>query len=235
MSETYQFKLPLLQAAQAQKHVTVNEALARLDALAQMRVQSRSAGIPTGPLDGHTYIVPLGVTGAWAGQDHKIAMFLNGGWEFATALEGWKAWVIDEMAEVRFASGAWDYTAVTGDLVFGSSVMDTIQFDHTITAGATNYTSVVIPADTVVFGVSGRIIQAISGAAETKIGVDGSTGRYGGNYNSALNTPILGLSSKPQAYFSDTPLRLESEGGDYIDGIIRLCIHTLALTPPAAL
>ncbi len=49
MSETYQFKLALLEAAQAQKHVTVNEAFARLDALAQLRVQSRSADVPASP------------------------------------------------------------------------------------------------------------------------------------------------------------------------------------------
>ena len=36
MVETYQFKLPLVQAAQAQKHVSVNEALARLDAAVQL-------------------------------------------------------------------------------------------------------------------------------------------------------------------------------------------------------
>ena len=38
MSETSQLKLPLLQTAQAQKHVTVNEALALLDQLVQMSV-----------------------------------------------------------------------------------------------------------------------------------------------------------------------------------------------------
>ena len=34
MSDTQRFAMPLLDAAQAQKHVTVNEALARIDALA---------------------------------------------------------------------------------------------------------------------------------------------------------------------------------------------------------
>ena len=35
MTDTANLLLPLLQAAQAQKHVTVNEALLRLDALVQ--------------------------------------------------------------------------------------------------------------------------------------------------------------------------------------------------------
>ena len=46
MTDTSQLKLPLLQPAQAQKHVTVNEALVRLDGLAQLVMQSRSLTIP---------------------------------------------------------------------------------------------------------------------------------------------------------------------------------------------
>ena len=36
MAETAKLTLPLLEAAQAQKHVTVNEALVRLDAAAHL-------------------------------------------------------------------------------------------------------------------------------------------------------------------------------------------------------
>ena len=40
MVKTANLELPLVQAAQAQKHVTVNEALALLDAAAQLRLAS---------------------------------------------------------------------------------------------------------------------------------------------------------------------------------------------------
>ena len=145
MSETYQFKLPYLEAAQAQKHVTVNEALAKLDALAQLRVQSRSVDAAGSPLDGQSYVVPVGATGAWLGQDHKIALFLNGGWEFVTALDGWCAWVVDEAVALRFVMGAWDYVHVLDDPNKASTKMTVLEFDHAITAGATNATSAVIP------------------------------------------------------------------------------------------
>jgi len=46
MTETNQFQLPLVQASQAQKHVTVNEALARLDAAAQLRLESIVIAVP---------------------------------------------------------------------------------------------------------------------------------------------------------------------------------------------
>mgnify|MGYP001796473623 CR=1 FL=1 len=46
MSETLNMGLPLVQPSQAQKHVTVNEALVRLDALGQMVLASRALPSP---------------------------------------------------------------------------------------------------------------------------------------------------------------------------------------------
>ena len=62
--------LPYLAAAQAQKHVIVNEALMRLDGLVQTAVESRAvAAQPASPEDGAIYILPASPTGAaWTGQ-----------------------------------------------------------------------------------------------------------------------------------------------------------------------
>ena len=46
MTSTTLLGLPLVQAAQAQKHVTVNEALARLDGLVLLTLQSQSVATP---------------------------------------------------------------------------------------------------------------------------------------------------------------------------------------------
>ena len=46
MAETSQFSLPLLSSAQAQKHITVNEALAIVDAVAQLRFLSATIATP---------------------------------------------------------------------------------------------------------------------------------------------------------------------------------------------
>ncbi len=235
MSETYQFKLPLLEAAQAQKHVTVNEALAKLDAFAQLRVQSRSQAVPAVPVDGQSYIVPAGAGGAWVGQDTAIALFGNGGWIFAPAQDGWSAWVLDEGSDLRFDGVSWDYSALSVDENLGSIVVQTIEFDHIITPGASNQTSAFIPTDTVVYGVSGRVIQAISGPPAFRIGIETSQSRYGTALNTALNSSHIRATSKPQAYYEDTPLRIAQEGGlDFIDGAVRICIHLAIMTPPAA-
>lgn len=75
--------LPYIQPAQAQKHVTHNEALRKLDLLVQLAVSSRQAGTPPAlPAAGERHIVPAGATGAFAGQDHRVALWDEGGWSF---------------------------------------------------------------------------------------------------------------------------------------------------------
>ena len=60
--------LPYLLAAQAQKHVTLNEALRLLDGLVQLAVLDRHlTAPPASPADGDRHIVASGATGAWAG------------------------------------------------------------------------------------------------------------------------------------------------------------------------
>ena len=69
MTETTHLGLPYLAAAQAQKHVTHNEALSRLDAVVQLAVIDTTLTVPPGsPAEGDRYIVADGATGAWAGM-----------------------------------------------------------------------------------------------------------------------------------------------------------------------
>ena len=71
--------LPLLQASQAQKHVTHNEALMQLDLLVQLTVTDRTrTAPPPGPVEGQRHIIAAAPTGAWAGQAGKIALWLDG-------------------------------------------------------------------------------------------------------------------------------------------------------------
>jgi hypothetical protein len=113
MDLTPNLQLPYLIAAQAQKHVTHNEAIRMLDALLQIGVASRvTTAPPTTPADGVRFILPTGATGAWAGAAGRIAAFQDGAWAFFTPREGWIAWVADEHQAVAFSSGAW--TSLTG-------------------------------------------------------------------------------------------------------------------------
>ena len=104
---------PLLAAAQAQKHVTHNEARYQLDALLCARFIDRDLSAPpSSPADGDTYLVKSTGTGAWAGQDGKIAYCADGNWRFYAPFAGLVAYVSDEAAIIVYDAGSWvDYSA----------------------------------------------------------------------------------------------------------------------------
>lgn len=90
---TARLGLPLLQAAQAQKHITHNEALARLDQITQLVIEEAGGTTPpTSPTEGATYFVGIGASGDWSGHDATLAAFFSGGWEFITPQDGWRVW-----------------------------------------------------------------------------------------------------------------------------------------------
>ncbi|RJL05646.1 DUF2793 domain-containing protein, partial [Paracoccus aestuarii] len=95
-SETTRLQMSLLQPAQAQKHVTVNEALMRLDGMVNLVLESVSTATPPGTvLDGQCWGVPAEAQGAWAGQGGRIAIGSNGGWIFVPPRAGMRAFIAD--------------------------------------------------------------------------------------------------------------------------------------------
>lgn len=112
-SSTPRAQLPLIAAAQAQKHVTHNDALLQLDALLFARFLSRSVSTPPAtPADGDTYLVKATATGAWTGQNGQIAYANGGVWRFAAPFTGLTAYVVDETKLIVFNGTAWvDYAS----------------------------------------------------------------------------------------------------------------------------
>ncbi|MEM6536806.1 MAG: DUF2793 domain-containing protein, partial [Pseudomonadota bacterium] len=114
MTETPNLQLPYIAPAQAQKHVTHNEAIRALDALVQLSVIDQLQQTPpTSPVEGDRYIVAAGATGAWLASDKKVAAFQDGGWRFYTPETGWRAWV--EAAATLVAYDGSDWTSVSSD------------------------------------------------------------------------------------------------------------------------
>ena len=107
--------LPFLIPAQAQKHVTHNEALERLDLLVQLVVQGFDATTPPGtPAEGQIWALGGAPTGDWAGQGGRLAAFLGGGWLFIAPQTGWRAWGLAE-AQLRVWRGAdWQLLPMDG-------------------------------------------------------------------------------------------------------------------------
>lgn len=100
--------LPLLAAAQSQKHVTMNEALLMLDAVLHLlAVSATSPTPPASPLPGVRHIVPPAATGAWSGHAEKVAVWQDDAWLLLAAKPGWLAWITDEARHRVFDGTAW--------------------------------------------------------------------------------------------------------------------------------
>ena len=108
MDVTSNLELPFIMAAQAQKHVTHNEALRALDAVVQLMVLDKDLSAPPGsPADGARYIVAASPTGAWVGHAGHIAAYQDGAWAFHVPREGWLAWAADEDTLYVWTGSAW--------------------------------------------------------------------------------------------------------------------------------
>ncbi len=100
--------LPELIAAQAQKHVTVNEALRVLDALVQLAVLDRDlAAPPSLPAEGQRWLIAGSPSGAWSGHADEVAAWQDGDWEFYSPQPGWLAYVVDESLLLAWTGSAW--------------------------------------------------------------------------------------------------------------------------------
>lgn len=235
MSNTANLSLGLLQAAQAQKHVTVNEALTRLDGLVQITLQSLSVTLPPASVvDGVAYGVPTGAVNAWAGQDGRIAIGKNGGWDFALPKAGWRAFVVDEgMAALHDGQG-WQSGQLTMTAKGAGLALKVRQIDHVIGAGAQSTTAFVIPANSVVFGVTGRVTSAITGTLATwQLGNPGAVGRYGSGLGIAAGSFARGVLAQPTAFYAAAALQLDATGGVFASGTARLAVHYMELAIPA--
>lgn len=234
--------LPYVVAAQAQKHIPINESLARLDGLVQLAVESRSVSAqPASPVAGGVWILPAGSTGAaWTGQAAGTLMrFEAGAWEALVPAEGVLAWVKDENQVVAFDGAAWTPLSATfrsltaaASLGLANTRLEILEQEVTL-SGAATATSIVIPNRGIVLAVSTRTTVAVTGAASYNCGVSGEASKFGGSLGVAKNSSNVGVVG-PTAYYADTPVVLTAVGGNFVAGKVRVAIHLLRFDAPAA-
>jgi|GEM_PF-646209 len=113
MDMTPNLSLAFLLPNQAQKHVTLNDGLKRLDVLVQLSVVSAVADPPVSPAPGARYIVPEGtgaaawesaVPGAVAG---RLVSYADGAWTLITPRPGWLAWEEDGARLLVYGAEGW--------------------------------------------------------------------------------------------------------------------------------
>jgi hypothetical protein len=137
MDATGNLNLPFIVAAQAQKHVTHNEALRALDAIVQLSVLDKDLTAPPGsPAESDRYIVPASATGAWAGHDGNIAAWQDGAWAFYAPREGWLAWAADEDRLYAWTGTAWT-PLPAGQVAVSSGVYPPLSTERTTSSANT--------------------------------------------------------------------------------------------------
>ncbi len=181
--------LPYLMAAQAQKHVTHNEAIRALDALVQISVEDKDlTAPPPSPTNGQRYIVGPAATGAWSGQAGRLAAFQDGAWAFYVPREGWLAWVADENTLYAFDGTNWAPPPGAGgavDSVFGRTGV--------VVATAGDYTAGQV-TNTPAGGVAATTVQGAINELDTeKAPLDNPS------FTTAAQAPMLGANATPDA------------------------------------
>lgn len=234
--------LPYVVAAQAQKHIPINESLARLDGLVQLAVESRAVSAqPASPAGGGVWILPASATGAaWAGQPAGTLMrFEAGAWEALAPAEGVLAWVKDENQMVAFDGAAWTPLSATFRATTAAQTpnlantrLEVLEQEVSV-SGASTATSIAIPNRAIVLAVSTRTTVAVTGATSYNCGVSGDASKFGGSLGVAKNASNIGVIG-PTAFYSDTPVLLTAVGGSFVTGKVRVAIHVLRFDAPAA-
>ncbi|NTZ90365.1 DUF2793 domain-containing protein [Agrobacterium tumefaciens] len=105
--QTARLQLPYILPSQAQKHVTHNEALQRLDAIVQLTIKDVIAAPPGEPVEGDCFLLSADATGDWAGKGGKLAFRQDGAWLLITPQPGWTAWFAAEGKYRLLRDGVW--------------------------------------------------------------------------------------------------------------------------------
>lgn len=206
MTVSPKLALPYLEAAQSQKHVTVNESLRLLDAIVQLSVKSMTVTSPPGsPANGDAYIVPASATGAWAGWDGSIALYADTAWLEIEPGEGWIAWVQSTDGIVAWNGTAWGSPVSFADIPDSSfSLADNAdatkkaKFELSGISTGTTRTMTLPNADTALAGLA--VTQTFTGqqtlgAASNTIstGTSGGTTNIGTGATASGNTKVVNI------------------------------------------
>lgn len=234
MTDTAQLGLPLLQPAQAQKHVTVNEALARLDALTAMVLVSRSqTAPPSEAAEGEVWAVPADAAGAWSGRDGTLAIRANGGWAFLPPRRGWRVWIADESVEAHWNGFAWEHGVACMGVSGLVTKFDLFEVVVDLTPGSVFSFDTSLGTDTVVVGASGVVLETLTGSLTSwSVGAGFNATRHAGDIGLEVGASFA-RAYVPMLASAEPSIRISSNGGNFATGRVAIALHLLKIAAPA--
>lgn len=117
MSDTTdRLNLPYILPAQAQKHVTHNDAVRMLDAAVQLTFLATDMDTPpAAPNPGDCYALGPAPTGVWDGKAGRVAVFQDDEWAFLTPKAGWRAYTLASQSLLVFDGTGWVEVVSSGN------------------------------------------------------------------------------------------------------------------------
>jgi hypothetical protein len=119
-------QLPFLVTGQAQKELTHNEALLRVDALLHPVAEAHlntppvvNASTPAG----QCWLIGAAPTGEWAGKANQLAYWTGGSWRYSAPVEGMRLRIGASNLDFVFGLNTWTVPAAIGNPL-GGNVID---------------------------------------------------------------------------------------------------------------
>jgi hypothetical protein len=212
MANSTKLALPFLDAAQAQKHVTHNDALMALDALVMLSVKGLFTNTPPGsPADGDRYITGGSPTGAWAGQAGKVAARQDGTWRFYSPQVGWISFVESDGVYVLDQTFTWQ------KILSGSALQNLSLLGVNATADATN--KLAVASEALLFTHAGADMRAKFNKASAG---DTASLLYQTNWSGRAEAGLAGDDRYRVKVSSDGALWREALSIDPANGLVSL-------------
>ena len=226
MSQTGRLGLPYIVASQAQKEVTHNEGLNRLDAFVTPVVSEITDTPPSSPAVGNLVIVGASPADDFIGHENELAQYLTGGWIFYTPFK-WMDAVVESLdSRMTYDGSTW--------VPFGLIMKDTGEYlrvghkteDITVGSGASVDSTITIPDRSILLTVNVRVMTAVTGATSFDVGIAGETNKFGSSIGVVLDSTNIGVIG-PTAFYSDTAIRLTANGSNFSGGVVRTTMQYL--------
>ncbi|APG63233.1 hypothetical protein LPB140_11050 [Sphingorhabdus lutea] len=112
MTQTYNFRLPLLVQGQAQKEISHNEALLLIDILLNPVVEKKldNPALLIGeqaPIFGNCYLIGETPTGIWANYANYLAVYFENGWRYIAPKINLRIWSKHQNKMLRYDGNIW--------------------------------------------------------------------------------------------------------------------------------
>jgi hypothetical protein len=211
--------LPYLMPAQAQKHVTHNDALDRLDTVVQLVVHTFNATTPpASPNEGDCYALGQNPNGEWTSNAGMIATFQNGGWVYIGPQSGWLA--TTDTGDIRlYSNGTW------GDARNQTALQNLPELGINATADSTNRLS--ISSDAVLLNHAGAGHQVKVNKAST---ADTASLLFQSNWSGRAEMGLSGTDDFAVKISADGNTWTTALSVDATNGNVTL-VQALTLTP----